>query len=100
MEEERATSPARSAIEEIDTLRAALHTTLAAFEERLGAEMQSVRDRIAAGSDDLTSAKLRDLRDILTLLRNLDVRPEKGRRKDIKKIDSAVSDLTLLIENW
>lgn len=100
MQDESATSPARSALEEIETVRATLRATLAAYEARLGADLDAVRDRIAAGSGDLSPAKVHDLRDILTLLRNLDIKPEKGRRKDLKKIDSAVSDLALLVETW
>jgi t-SNARE complex subunit (syntaxin) len=34
------------------------------------------------------------------LLRHRQLKPDKGRRKDLKKIESVVSDLTMLIENW
>jgi t-SNARE complex subunit (syntaxin) len=37
---------------------------------------------------------------MLTLLRNRQLKPDKGRRKDLKKIESVVNDLTMLIENW
>ena len=44
--------------------------------------------------------KIRDLRDMLTLLRHRQLKPDKGRRKDLKKIESVVDDLAMLIENW
>ena len=34
--------------------------------------------------------KIRDLRDMLTLLRHRQLKPDKGRRKDLKKIESVV----------
>ena len=37
---------------------------------------------------------------MLTLLRTLEVKPEAGRRKDLKKIESLVEDLRLLSERW
>ena len=43
---------------------------------------------------------IHDLRDMLTLLRTLDVKPEVGRRKELKKIESLVEDLRLLSERW
>ena len=43
---------------------------------------------------------LYDLRDMTTLLRTLDVKPVAGRRKDMKKIESLVDELRLLVERW
>ena len=46
------------------------------------------------------NSEIPDLRDMLTLLRTLEVKPEAGRRKDLKKIESLVEDLRLLSERW
>ncbi len=48
----------------------------------------------------LSSAKAKDLRDMLTLLRQRQIRADKGRRKDLKKLETVISDLGMLIENW
>jgi hypothetical protein len=37
---------------------------------------------------------------MITLCRTLDIKPEKGRRKDLKKIDSLIDELNLMVENW
>ena len=37
---------------------------------------------------------------MLTLLRHRQIKADKGRRKDLKKIESVVNDLAMLIENW
>ena len=42
---------------------------------------------------------IRDQGDMLTLIRKLDAKPEKGRRKDLRKIDSIVSDLKFVREH-
>ncbi len=101
-DQEIETSPAKSALEEIETLRCALRATLLAYASRLDSELDAVRDRVAAlgSADKLTPGKLRDLRDMLTLMRHLDAKPDKGRRKDVKKIDAIIGDLTLIVETW
>jgi len=37
---------------------------------------------------------------MLTLLRNAGVKPEKGRRKDLKKLDTISEDLAMMVQNW
>ena len=61
---------------------------------------QGVRSTVSARSADLRNSEIHDLRDMLTLLRTLEVRPEAGRRKDLKKIETLVEDLRLLSERW
>ena len=95
-------SPMKAVLEELDSLRVTLRETLACYSGRLENEINSVRETVQneLGNEKISHAKLRDLRDMLTLLRNTQIKTEKGRRKDLKKIDSIVGDLMLLIENW
>lgn len=95
-------SPAKSVVEELDALRDEFRSTLSAYASRLEEELGLVRAAVndTAGRKKIPAAKLRDLRDMLTLLRKFSIKPEKGRRKDLKKIDSLVGDLTMLIEHW
>ncbi len=46
---------------------------------------------------DLPKARIRDLGDMITLVRKLELKPLKGRRRDLKKIDATVGDLRELI---
>lgn len=103
-----ATSPAKSVAEELRALRRSFDDAVAGYKARIHRELDEI---IAAVSSlELTAdgalnsrngaEQTRDLRDMLSLLRNLELRPEKGRRKDLKKIDTAVGDLHLLIERW
>jgi len=97
-----AETPVGIAITEVDRLREIFHATVAAYSARVDSELAAVRAALAAHADDirLSSAKTRDVRDMLTLLRNAQVKSDKGRRKDIKKIDSVVGDLQMLVETW
>ena len=44
--------------------------------------------------------RIYDLRDMLTVLRTLEVKPLAGKRRDLKRIEAAVEDLRMLIERW
>jgi hypothetical protein len=46
---------------------------------------------------DLPKAQIRDLGDMISLVRRLDGKTTKGRRRDLKKIDSTLSDLRELM---
>ena len=116
-------SPFKSAIEELDTLRKAFRTACRHYAERVDMEIIRLRERVATaaevyhGNDKGKAAagmrgrsrvgaaadpnlQLRDLRDMLTVLRTLEVKPQAGRRRDLKKMEAAVEDLRMLIERW
>ncbi len=92
----------KAVAEELETLKNNLRTVIGAYSQRLESEIEDVRATVDKQSNrkKVPTAKLHDLRDMTTLLRKLAINPEKGRRKDLKKIDSLVGDLTLLVEKW
>ncbi|MEO8204782.1 MAG: hypothetical protein ABI615_01285 [Chthoniobacterales bacterium] len=102
MDDSSAASPAKSAIEELEFLRQNFRTTVDSYAARVEGEIAHIQEiiRTEADGEKVSAAKIRDLRDMLSILRNLDTKPEKGRRKDLKKLDLLVVDLTALIENW
>jgi chromosome segregation ATPase len=95
-------SPTKAVVSELQDLRAELRDAVESYATRLESEIDKVRVKVEAGSSvkNLSSARIRDLRDMLTLLRQRQVKADKGRRKDLKKIESVVGDLAMLIENW
>lgn len=95
-------SPMKAVTEELDSLRTAFRETLAGYAARIENEISRVQSKVEAemGRKKVSGAKLKDLRDMLTLLRRTQVKSEKGRRKDLKKIDAMVEDLLMLIESW
>jgi hypothetical protein len=44
--------------------------------------------------------ELKDLREMLKEMAHLQINPERGRRKDLKKIDSLIGGLQSTIERW
>ena len=44
--------------------------------------------------------ELKDLHAILKQISHLQINPEKGRRKDLKKIDALIGDLQSTVERW
>ena len=110
-----AASPYKSAVQELDALRKTFRAASQHFAKRIDMEIIRLRERIAgAGEQQMASedrkpvagkvvpgdSQLYDLRDMITLLRTLDVKPLAGRRKDLKKIESLVDELRMLIERW
>ncbi len=95
-------SPIKSLAEEIELARQRLRECLEAYGGKLDQDLAGVRANVLAQGNaaKLPAAKLRDLRDMLTLCRTLDVRPEKGRRKDLKKFEGLVEELGLLMGGW
>jgi hypothetical protein len=95
-------SPVKAVIEALQELRAEVRQSADSYTARLDSEIERVRAAVEAGSNprSLSSARLRDLRDMLTLLRRREIKADKGRRKDLKRLESIVSDLGMLIENW
>ena len=43
--------------------------------------------------ESLSRERLHDIRDLTIMLRKRKLKPEKGRRKDLRKIDSLIRDL-------
>lgn len=95
-------SPLNSVTDELDQLQAALRATLESYALRLETEINEVRAKVEFEKEKkkVSHAKMHDVRDMLTLLRNSPVKADKGRRKDLKKIDSIIGDLKMLTENW
>jgi hypothetical protein len=44
--------------------------------------------------------ELKDLRDMLNRVARLEINPERGRRKDLKRIDALIGELQSTVERW
>jgi hypothetical protein len=94
--------PTKAVVSEISRFRKTLRAAMASNQRRLESGLESVREKVAALESDkkISDGRARDLRDMLTVLRSHKIDPAKGRRKDLKKIDSLVEDLAMLCERW
>ena len=95
------TSQARLLESELEKLRRDLRATVRAYAARL--EIGLAESRAALDSskpaEELSRERLHQLRDLTILVRKRKLKPEKGRRKDLRKIDSLIEDLQLLVPN-
>jgi hypothetical protein len=99
--EKHEVSPARSLLTDLVSLRRVLRRTGQAYLRRLEAEIDEVSAWATerARERDLPKARIRDLGDMITLVRQIETKSIKGRRRDLKKIDATVADLRELIGN-
>jgi hypothetical protein len=95
-------SPAKPVIEALNSLQEEFRGALQAYAARIDEDISRVQKAVLSESakKKFAPAKLRDLRDMFTILRKASIKSGKGRRKDLKKIDALVEDLTMLIEHW
>ena len=111
-------SPYKSVAEELETLRQNFRVTCHRFGQQIEAEITELHERVmSAGTavalreksddhtalrkkDDTTLEKVHNLRDMLALLRNLQIKPADGRRKDLKKVEAVVAELQILLKDW
>ena len=92
----------KSAVEEIDFLRHQFQTAVAAYRSAVEAEIAKLREAasVEAAKKTHSAARLRDARDIVTVIRTLEIKAEKGRRRDLKKIEAVLEDLKGIVEHW
>ena len=88
----RDASPAVNFQREMKSLRRDLRATLRAYGARLENELESVSASTPADGE-LSREWIHHLRDLTILARSRRVKPEKGRRKDLRKIDRIIEDL-------
>ncbi len=93
----------RSVVEELAFLRKSFRDLLSAYSIQLEAEITALLTAVKTDSETtkkLPASRAHDLRDMLSFLRNLEVKPGKGRRRDLKKIENAVEELRRVVDGW
>ena len=81
--------------DELDSVRRDLRRTIRAYAARLEldlAESIAAVTRYKRG-EELSQERLHDIRDLTIMMRKRKLKPEKGRRKDVRKLDSLIHDL-------
>ena len=95
------TSPVKMLESELQFLRRDLRTTVRAYAARLeiGLSESAAALNSYKPAEELSHERLHQVRDLTIMLRNRKVKPAKGRRKDLRKIDSLITDLHLFMQN-
>lgn len=92
-----------SVTQELAFLRKNFRDLMAAYAAQVECEITALLDTVRSDAESgrrLPAARAYDLRDMLFLLRNLDVKPAKGRRRDLKKVEGLIEELRRIAERW
>ncbi len=96
-----ASSPVHQLETELSDLRRDLRKTVKAYVLRLEADLQKSSAAVQAfrSHEELSREDMHEVRDMTMLLRRRKLKPEKGRRKDLRKIDALIEDLQMFVTN-
>ena len=96
------TSPVKIALEEIETLRRKFESTLNAYRDEVLGELDRVKAIVEKEAERrrIPADLIPDARDIVMVARQLEVKPEKGRRRDLKKIETALEEIQGIVKKW
>ena len=91
---QRESSPVTMLAGELAILRRDLRATIRAYAARLEIDLaESMAAVSSKRAEALSREQLHDIRDLTIMVRKRKLKPEKGRRKDLRKIDSLIHDL-------
>jgi len=94
------TSPSKAAVQDLEYVRTAFRELTERYAAQVEGDIARIRALVLEQGANPPAAILRDLREITGLLRRLDIKPEKGRRKDLKKVELLARELLDLAESW
>jgi len=88
-------TPATMLERELDSLRRDLRSTIRAYAARLEIDLAESTRAVASVKDceNISRERLHDIRELMILVRNRKLKPQNGRRKDVRKIDSLIRDV-------
>ena len=94
--------PVNPTLEELVFVRKVLHDVAAKYVARIDGELNEIREAVAsiAAKKKVPVERVKSLRDLLLILREVEVKPEKGRRRDLKKIETAAKEMRRIVATW
>ena len=95
--------PLKPVAEELAFLRKSFKELVSAYSTQIEADIAQIQIVIAAETDSkkkFATSRVADLRDMLMLLRSFEIKPARGRRRDLKKVESLVKDLRDIADRW
>lgn len=95
--------PLKTVAEELAFLRKSFRDLVAIYANQVEAEithLHTVVNEEAESKRKLPASRVNDLRDMLMLLRSLEIKPAKGKRRDLKKVENLVEELRVITDRW
>ncbi len=95
--------PFKTVAEELTFLRKTFRDLVATYSAQLEGEIAHLQGIVQSDGESkkkLPGSRATDLRDMLMLLRSTEVKPSKGRRRDLKKVENLIEELRTIVERW
>ena len=95
--------PLKTVAEELAFLRKSFRDLVTAYASQIEAEITQLHGAVNAEAESkrkLPASRSHDLRDMLMLLRSLEIKPAKGKRRDLKKVENLVEELRVIADRW
>ena len=93
--------PIKPLIEQITFVRRTFRDILRHYGSEIETEIVRLAKRVTTEAEKkVTRERVHEMRDILMLLRDADVNPKKGRRRDLKRIETLVKDVGEIVDRW
>lgn len=94
--------PLTPLLEELGFVRKAFHDLASNYVSRIEGELEMFREVVVTiGSRKKVSTKCaKGLSEVLLLLRSFEMKPEKGRRRDLKKVEALVEEIRRIADDW
>lgn len=92
-----------SVIQELAFLRKTFRELVSAYSGQIEGEITAVLEMVKSdgeGGRKVPAGRTHELRDMLSLLRNLELKPAKGRRRDLKRVETLLEELRRITERW
>jgi hypothetical protein len=91
---QRETSPVTMLAGELVALRRDLRATIRGYTARLEIDLAESMAAVSSKRvEALSREQLHDIREMTIMVRKRKLKPEKGRRKDVRKVDSLIREL-------
>jgi hypothetical protein len=95
--------PFKTVAEELTFLRKTFRDLVGTYSAQLEAEIANLHATVVADGESkkkLPGTRVSDLRDMLMMLRSLEVKPTKGRRRDLKKVENLIEEMRTIVDRW
>lgn len=95
-------SPALLLQRDFEILRKEFRATVKTYAAQVESDITDLVSRVEkeGAAKKISAERMRDFRDVSAAIQKLKIKPQKGRRKDLKKIDLLVADLKELTSSW